>query len=65
MADVIKGSRLGDSARPNRTYDDGRVCAHIGCGTRISIYNRSQYCWQHTPQRFPVVRGDRKRRVAA
>ena len=65
MTDVIRGSRPGDAKRPNQTYADGRVCAQVGCETRISIYNRATYCWKHTPVRFPVVRGDRKRRTAA
>jgi hypothetical protein len=62
---VVRGSRPRELPRPNRTYAPGRVCAHEGCETRISIYNRSAYCWTHAPQKFPLVRGERKRRAAA
>ena len=65
MTDVIKGTRPGDIARPNHRYAEGRVCANEACETRLSVYNRSKYCWAHEPLRFPVVRGDRKRRAAA
>ncbi|MGH2662574.1 MAG: hypothetical protein ACRDH8_07150 [Actinomycetota bacterium] len=61
----MKGSRPRELPRPNRTYGPGRVCAHEGCDTRISIYNRLDYCWAHMPHRFPLVRGERRRRAAA
>ena len=62
MNDVLKGTRTGELPRPNRTYAAGRVCEEEGCETKLSVYNRSHYCWQHTPLRFPVVRGDRKKK---
>jgi hypothetical protein len=62
---VVRGSRPRELPRPNRTYAQGRVCAHEGCDTRISIYNKSPYCWAHAPLRFPLVRGERKRKAAA
>jgi hypothetical protein len=62
---VIKGSRAQQLPRPNRTYRGGRVCAHEGCETRLSIYNKSTYCWQHAPVRFPLVRGERRKKAAA
>jgi hypothetical protein len=62
---VVRGSRPRELPRPNRTYAQGRVCAHEGCETRISIYNKSAYCWAHAPLRFPLVRGERKRKAAA
>jgi hypothetical protein len=61
---MIRGSRPKELPRPNRTYGDGRVCAEEGCDTRISVYNRSNYCWVHAPVRFPIVRGQRKRKAA-
>lgn len=64
MADYVKGSRPRELPRPNRTFEEGRVCASEDCGTRLSIYNRSDFCWQHTPVRFPFVRGQRKRKAA-
>jgi hypothetical protein len=62
---VVRGSRPRELPRPNRTYARGRVCAHEGCDTRISIYNKSPYCWAHAPLKYPLVRGERKRKAAA
>jgi hypothetical protein len=63
-AKVIRGARPRELPRPNRTYGEGRVCAHEGCDTRLSVYNRAKYCWAHAPVRFPVVRGARRRKAA-
>jgi hypothetical protein len=62
---AIKGSRPRELPRPNRTYATDRVCAHEGCETRVSMYNKSAHCWSHTPMRFPLVRGERKKKAAA
>ncbi|HEV8572186.1 MAG TPA: hypothetical protein VGR49_03925 [Actinomycetota bacterium] len=62
---AIKGSRPRELPRPNRTYKTGRVCAQEGCETRISMYNKAPYCWTHTPMKFPLVRGERKKKAAA
>jgi hypothetical protein len=62
---VVRGSRPRELPRPNRTYGQGRVCSHEGCDTRISIYNKSSYCWAHAPLKYPLVRGERKRKAAA
>lgn len=64
MNDYVKGSRPRELPRPNRTFEDGRVCAEADCQTRLSVYNRAPMCWQHTPVRFPFVRGQRKRKAA-
>ena len=64
MNDYVKGSRPRELPRPNRTFEDGRVCAEADCQTRLSVYNRSAMCWQHTPVKFPFVRGQRKRKAA-
>lgn len=29
------------------------------------MYNKATLCWAHTPMRFPLVRGERKKRAAA
>jgi hypothetical protein len=35
-----------------RTFAADRTCAHPGCGTALSMYNRHPWCWQHTdPER--------------
>ena len=61
---AIRGARPRELPRPNRTYDRGRVCATDGCDTRLSIYNKSQYCWSLKPVTFPVTRGARRRKAA-
>ena len=61
----MRGARVRELPRRNRTYADGRTCAELGCTTRLSIYNRSNFCWQHEPVRAYVARGKRKRREAA
>jgi len=33
--------------RPLRTYGKGRVCAHNGCDTIVSLYNPLKYCSLH------------------
>jgi hypothetical protein len=62
---VIRGSRPQELPRPNRTYARGRVCEQEGCQTRLSVYNQARYCWQHAPVRFPLVRGQRRKKAAA
>jgi hypothetical protein len=62
---VIRGSRARELPRPNRTYAAGRLCAQEGCPTRLSIYNKSDHCWQHDPVSFPLVRGERRKKAAA
>ena len=62
MTDILKGSRAAELPRPNRVYAEGRVCDEEGCETQLSRYNRSTSCWQHTELKFPVVRGDRKKK---
>jgi hypothetical protein len=60
--EAIRGARVRDLPRANRTYPTGRVCAADGCGTKLSVYNRWTFCWQHEPVHEYVPRGKRKRR---
>jgi hypothetical protein len=62
---ALRGSRPRELPRPNRTYGAGRVCAHEGCDTRLSQYNKATHCWAHAPVTYPLVRGERKRRKPA
>ena len=65
MADeVYRGERVHQLPKANRTYSEGRVCAADGCGTKLSIYNKWDYCWQHEPVRPYFERGRRKRDAA-
>ena len=57
MVDTLGGSRLRGRIRPSRSYAAGRVCKKRSCSTKISIYNRREYCNVHAPVKFPRVRG--------
>ena len=59
-----RGNRVRELPRKNRIYPGGRVCAHEDCGTKLSVYNKSQMCWQHEPVRPYFERGRRKRDAA-
>lgn len=61
----MKGSRPRQLPRPNRTFQEGRVCEEDGCETRISRYNKARYCWAHVPLTFPLTRGERRKKTAA
>jgi hypothetical protein len=56
---MMKGTRPGHLPPPSRTEDEGRVCAHPGCRTKLSIYNAGTMCWQHADVVFPNYRGKR------
>jgi hypothetical protein len=55
--DTFKGEKIQSGRRPSRTYAKGRVCAVGGCETKLSMYNRREFCHVHAPVRFPRVRG--------
>ena len=57
-----RGARIRELPKANRTYPGGRVCAAAGCTTRLSIYNRWDFCWQHEPVHAYVPRGKRRSR---
>src|SRR5262249_47812805 len=63
--DRFGGAAVGTLPRPNRTYSAGRVCAAPGCGTKLSMYNKWQYCWQHEPIHAYIPRGKRKSKKRA
>lgn len=44
--------------RPRKTFGRDRVCSADGCTTRLSSYNKNDYCWTHfqpipRPARIP------------
>jgi hypothetical protein len=61
----FRGASVRTLPRPNKSYGGGRVCADPGCETKLSVYNKWDYCWQHEPVHAYVPRGKRKRRAAA
>ena len=67
MADdnVFRGARVRALPRPNHTYGEGRVCGADGCSTKLSIYNKWKFCWQHEPVHAYIPRGKRRSRREA
>jgi hypothetical protein len=63
MADqAYRGGRVRELPRANRTYQAGRTCAAEGCQTKLSIYNKWEFCWQHEPVHTYISRGKRRSR---
>ena len=54
---AIHGSKPVAMPRASQTYPKGRVCAHPGCETRLSTYNRRDKCWAHAEMKVPRLRG--------
>jgi len=63
--DRFRGATVRTLPKANRTYQTGRVCEEPGCGTKLSVYNKWKYCWQHEPVHAYIPRGKRKSRTAA
>ena len=59
---AYRGARVRELPRANRTYSGDRVCAAEGCSTKLSIYNKWIFCWQHEPVHEYVSRGKRRSR---
>lgn len=58
---MTKGTRPGHLPTPSHAGERGRVCAHDGCRTKLSVYNEGDHCWQHADVAFPNYRGKRLR----
>lgn len=57
MTDIVRGAAIKGMTRPSKRFNEGRTCAKKGCSTKLSQYNKSEYCHAHAPVRFPRVRG--------
>jgi len=57
MADTLKGNRITGTNRAPKVHAFGRECVHEGCTTKLSRYNKREYCYAHAPTRFPRLRG--------
>jgi hypothetical protein len=56
----IIGYKVGPRGRAPKSFPTGRVCAETDCSTRLSMYNRKDTCFRHSPIRFPRTRGRTK-----
>lgn len=45
------------SGRAPKANSDERTCARDGCETRLSRYNKREFCYSHAPTKFPRLRG--------
>jgi hypothetical protein len=63
--DRYRGKSVRPLPRPNKQYSAGRVCAEPGCETKLSRYNKWNYCWQHEPVHAYVPRGKRRSKKEA
>lgn len=54
----LRATSAGRVRRRPKTYGENRVCGSDACDTRLSRYNRNQFCFQHAPARFPRLRGE-------
>ena len=54
---MLRGARPGNRRRRPKTYAEGRVCADDACDTLVSRYNRSEFCFSHSPVKYPRMRG--------
>jgi hypothetical protein len=63
--DRYRGASARPLPRPSKQYTTGRVCADPGCETKLSRYNKWNFCWQHEPVHAYVPRGKRRSKKAA
>lgn len=56
--DSMRATTTGRARRRPKTYGEDRVCAGDDCATRLSKYNKSDFCFQHAPTRYPRLRGE-------
>ena len=54
---VLRGRRLDGGARAPKTYSAERLCAAKECDTKLSRYNRREWCFAHAPTKYPRLRG--------
>lgn len=58
MADnVMKGRRVFGTSRAPKAATETRLCARKGCETKLSRYNKREYCYTHAPVKYPRIRG--------
>ena len=54
---ALKGRKFTGASRAPKTYSTERKCAHKGCETNLSQYNRREWCFAHAPTKYPRLRG--------
>ena len=59
---VVRGRMAPGEARTTSVHGRGRVCRSAGCGTVLSMYNATGWCWQHEEPHTFVLQAPRKKR---
>ncbi len=54
---TLKGRRIHGGIRPSRSVEGERRCSQSDCDTKLSRYNKREFCHAHAPVKFPRVRG--------
>lgn len=57
MDTAMSARRPTGTTRSPKTYAHDRICADPGCTTRLSRYNKREFCHPHAPVRYPRIRG--------
>lgn len=58
MSAVVTATRPGQGGRRRpKVYSIGRECASNMCDTRLSRYNKNEFCFRHAPVKYPRLRG--------
>lgn len=57
MTQILKGKTIQGATRPSQEFGEGRVCAASPCDTKLSRYNRREFCYAHAPIKYPRIRG--------
>ena len=53
----LKGRKFTGATRAPKTYSNDRTCADASCETRLSQYNRREWCYAHAPTKYPRLGG--------
>lgn len=54
---TMKGRSVKGVARPSKEFGEDRKCLEETCITKLSRYNKRDYCYLHSPVKYPRVRG--------
>ena len=57
MSEIVKGASIKGVNRPSKDFGAGRVCKDRDCETKLSRYNKRDFCFAHAPVKYPRVRG--------
>jgi hypothetical protein len=57
--EVITGRLVKGLGRKPKQYPAGRTCQTDDCTTKLSVYNKAEFCSPHEPFRAPRIRGSK------